>query len=457
MTDGYVQFLAGKIPTAKAVGVDSVEGVHPRLFDFQRHCVEFAMRQGRTGCFLDTGLGKTVVQLEFCRLSLRHAGRFALILTPLAVAWQIQAEAERFGIESRVVRARADVRPGINICNYDRLEKLDLGIFDIVSLDESSILKNFTGKTTRSLIDGFAHARFRMAATATPAPNDHMELGQHVEFLGLMPSNEMLMRWFITDQTQMGRYRLKSHAEVPFWDWMAGWARMAATPADLGFDGSAFSLPPLEVVRHRTTNGESVVVPGTLFASAPSATTLHDIKRQTTAARADLAAELAEGGCPVVVWCDTNYEADALATRIKDAVDVRGALPIAEKERRLRAFSEGEARAIITKPSLAGFGLNWQHCARMVFVGRNFSYENYYQAVRRCWRFGQRRPVRVDLIVAEGEDEIGRVIDRKATDHQRMKREMAAAMRRSRCGSAEVRVAYDPRHEAEVPKWLCAV
>ena len=246
----YLEFLASKRPSAQAVGLDRVPDLHRDLMPHQRDCVAFGLRQGRFGLFLDTGLGKTFSQLEWANHALEASNGKALILAPLAVAAQIVREGKARGYEVRQIREQADAREGINVCNYDRLDRIDVAAFGAVSLDESSILKSFTGKTTRALIDAFRHHRFRAAATATPAPNDHMELGQHAEFLGVMPSNEMLMRWFIADQTEMGRYRLKGHAQDSFWDWMASWCRMAETPADFGYDGSAYILPPLNVHRH---------------------------------------------------------------------------------------------------------------------------------------------------------------------------------------------------------------
>jgi hypothetical protein len=282
-----------------------------------------------------------------------------------------------------------------------------------------------------------------------------MELGQHAEFLGIMPSNEMLARWFISDQTQMGRYRIKGHAHQEFWDWMASWARCAETPEDLGYDGSQFVLPPMNVHRHRAC-GDVRAPAGELFMNDLSATNIHDVKRQTASARATSVADLvnSEPGESWVVWCDTDYEADALHKRIPDAIEVRGSHPPDKKEAGLAAFSDGSARVLISKPSVCGMGMNWQHSARMAFVGRSFSYEAWYQAVRRCWRFGQTRPVDVHLIVAEGEEQIGRVIDRKAEDHKTMKRAMADAMRRSRAQSSVLKVIYDPKHEGRMPAWL---
>jgi hypothetical protein len=354
-----------------------------------------------------------------------------------------------------VIRSQDEARDGINVCNYDRLGALDTVQFGAVSLDESSILKSFTGATTRALIASFAGHRFKLASTATPAPNDHMELGQHAEFLGIMASNEMLARWFVSDQTQMGRYRIKGHAEALFWDWMASWARCAETPDDLGFDGSRFVLPELRTIRHKAA-GDIRAPAGALFLSDLSATNIHDVKRQTADARADAVAALVheQSEEPWIVWCDTDYEADALAKRIPDAVEVRGSHTPDRKESALAAFSEGATRVLISKPSVCGMGMNWQHAARMAFVGRSFSYEAWYQAVRRCWRFGQTRPVDVHLIVAEGEDQIGRVIDRKSEDHRKMKRAMSEAMRRARAHASRLKIPYDAKHNGRMPSWL---
>jgi len=454
MTPEYRAFLAKKAPRPIATGIEPAP-MNPALFDYQVDATAFCIRQGRAALFLDTGLGKTICELEFASQASAHTTAPALLLTPLAVARQIEAEAKRFGYQARVIREQCDVSDGINICNYDRLDKLTPSSFGCVVLDESSILKSFTGATTRALISAFRDTPFRLAATATPAPNDHMELGQHAEFLGVMASNEMLARWFVSDQTEMGRYRLKKHGVNDFWDWMASWARMAETPADLGYDASRFVLPELKVVRHRVAGDVRAPI-GALFLQDVSATNIHGIKRQTAEARADAVAELvdAEPDHNWVIWCDTDYEADALTRRMSWAADVRGSMSIEKKEAGLASFSDGTTRAIISKPSICGYGLNWQHADRQAFVGRSFSYESWYQAVRRSWRFGQKHPVHVHIAVAEGEDQIGRVIDRKAEDHAMMKRAMADAMRRDRARTSTVKVAYDPKHIGRTPSWL---
>ena len=450
----YKSFLASKAPVAHASGFEPSE-LPDHLFDFQKSCVDFAIRQGRTGLYLDTGLGKTRCQLEWAKQSAEQSNGMALLLTPLAVAKQIEREALSLGYNARVIRDQSQAKDGINICNYDRLEKLDPDAYGAVSLDEASIIKNFNGKTSGALCEAFAGHRFRMCATATPAPNDHMELGQQSDFLGVMSGNEMLMRWFINDTAEASqKWRLKKHAEQDFWDWMASWARMAQGPEDLGFDGSKYKLPMLDIIRHKTIGSNIKPEDGSLFMGDVSATNMHNIKRQTSDARADVIAEAADNGEPFIAWCDTDYEAASLKARMPYAVEVSGSMTIEKKEENLEAFSLGQARAIITKPSVAGFGLNWQHCSNMGFAGRTFSYEAWYQAVRRSWRFGQKKTVRVHLVVAEGEDQIGRIIDRKSDDHLRMKRAMAIAMQRN-VGRAQAKtIKYNPTHSGDLPSWL---
>ena len=449
----YQSFLARKAPRAQASGFEP-KSLPDHLFDFQKECVAFCLRQGRAGLYLDTGLGKTRCQLEWAAQSAEQSNGKALILTPLAVAKQIEREGRALGYEARVIRDQSEARDGINICNYDRLDKIDPDAFGAVSLDEASILKSFNGKTSGALVNAFAGHRFRLAATATPAPNDHMELGQQADFLGVMSSNEMLMRWFINDTAEASQqWRLKKHAEQDFWDWMASWSRMAQSPDDLGFDGSRYILPPLNIVRHKAAGSNVKPMDGSLFVSDMSATNMFDVKRQTTAARADLAASLLTDGY-WLFWCDTDGEADALKARLPGAVEVRGSMPIEKKEEYLEAFATGQAKILITKPSIGGQGLNLQHCHNMAYVGRTFSYEAWYQSVRRCWRFGQEKPVNVHLIVAEGEDQIGRVIDRKSDDHIRMKAAMADAMRRNVNRGEAKKVPYNPTHIGRLPSWL---
>lgn len=454
----YADFLANKAPRAIERGIEA-RSLASHLFGFQAHCVEYLLRAGSGGLFLDTGLGKTACELEWSEHARNATNGLALILTPLAVAKQIEREAHRFGYSARVIRDQSEAREGINICNYDRLHLLTPSEFGAVALDESSILKNFTGKTTRALIDAFDGHRFRLSTTATPAPNDHMELGQHAEFCGIMASNEMLSRFFINDTaTASQSWRLKRHGVDAFWDWMASWTRLAQMPSDLGFPDDGYILEPINIIRHRAAESAPRVSGGLFGDDVVSATNLHEVKRATAANRARIAADLVTADRePWVIWCDTDYESDAILAAL-DGVsgvgEVRGSHTPERKESTLEAFADGSLRAIITKPSLTGFGLNWQHCARTVFVGRSFSYEAWYQAVRRFWRFGQTRRVDVHLVVAEGEESIARVIDRKAGDHASMKAAMRAAMARNRGRESAVKVEYNPQHNGRLPAWI---
>lgn len=458
MKQSYKDFLVAKAPKAEMRGMDDVPSLASHLFLFQRKCVDFALRAGSSGCFLSTGLGKTAIELEWAEHARNTTNGKALILAPLSVGWQIAEEGKKWGYDARVIRTADEAKEGINVCNYDRLDLLDPAAFGAVALDESSILKSFSGKVSRSLIEAFSRHQYRLSATATPAPNDHMELGQQSDFLGVMPAQEMLMRWFINDtSTASQQWRIKGHAQEAFWDWCASWARMAEMPSDLGCSDDGYILPKLNIVRH---HAEASAVKGAdLFGMVDvSATGMHELKRQTADARARTVAELVTSDSePWVIWCDTDYEADALAALIPDAGEVRGSHDADRKENTLRSFADGSLRILITKPSICGFGLNWQHCAKTAFVGRSFSYEAWFQAVRRFWRFGQKRQVDVHLIVAEGEDAISRVIDRKAEDHAVMKRAMRAAMLRAAEKKDAGKVPYVPTHEGRLPEWLSVV
>lgn len=464
MNAEYLAFLTSKELRAKARGLTAIPELAGHLFPFQRMSVEHNLRAGCAGLFLDTGLGKTECQLEWASQALRAHGKRALILTPLAVAQQTKRRADRWGYEAKVIREQSEAIAGINICNYDRIDKLDPSQFDVVSLDEASILKSFTGKTTRALIEAFKGCRFKLAATATPAPNDHMELGNYAEFLEIMSASEMLSRFFINDtSTASQEWRLKGHAKIAFWDWMSSFARMAEKPSDISgndADDAPFLLPAMETFRHRISDALHDDAISELFGmTAFSATNIHDVKRRTKEARADATASIVSQ-LPNelwLLWCDTDYEADALLAAIPGSRDVRGSMSVERKEELLGAFEAGELRYLIAKPAMCGFGLDWSHCANMAFVGRSYSYETWYQAVRRCWRFGQTRKVNVHIVVAEGESQIGRVLERKSGDHAAMKIAMRDAMRRNVGGDALVKTPYNPTRNVEAPSWLQSV
>lgn len=444
----YTEFLASKklLPASHPINHN---GIHPALFPFQKQVAEFALNKGRAALFLDTGLGKTITQCEWAR----HIPGEVLIVAPLAVASQTVREArERLGMEV-VYSKDGTVSSRITITNYERLEKFDCARFKGVVLDESSILKGFMGKTKQLLCDSFSQTPYRLACTATPAPNDHMELGNHSQFLGVMPSTEMLARWFINDPSKVGVYRVKGHAESDFWQWVGSWAACISKPSDLGFDDGAYNLPPLRMHTHTVNTPMQAGEEDELFAMpTSSATDLHRTKRLTIRERCELTAELANNGESCLVWCESNEESETLKRLIPDAVEVKGSDDIEDKEERMNAFSEGRARVLISKPSICGFGMNWQHASNMVFASISYSYESFYQAIRREWRFGQKKPVNVHVVISDAELPVWRTIERKAEQHDEMKRQMVKAIMGGQ--ETSIKNAYVPRATASLPSWL---
>lgn len=456
MTD-YATFIANKSDRGRFVGAGlPARNLPPALFPFQSETVEWALNLGRAAIFADTGLGKTLMQLAWAREVAEQAGP-VLILTPLAVTGQTVREAARFGIEAHAVRERVEVGTGIHVTNYERLHLFDPSAFSGIVLDESSILKNYTGTTRRALTEAFSATPYRLACTATPAPNDHLELGTHAEFLGIMSSHRMIARWFIADQKEAGSYRLKGHAVKPYWDWVTSWARCIGRPSDMGpYSDVGYDLPPLVERTHLVAvDMTQDAGDGRLFREAElSATSMHREARLTAPERARLTAELvrAEPGEAWIVWVDTNYDADEVRALLPEAVEVRGDDSDEHKVFSLLGFSE-RGGVLITKPGIAGMGLNWQHCARMVFNGITFSFERYYQAVRRSYRFGQSREVHAHVVI--GRTEAGKVgvLARKAAEHEAMKAEMFAASRRAASRAAKVDE-YQPTHAGRIPSWL---
>lgn len=467
MTDlaTYRDLIARKAVSFQPVGLKRIPALNSKLFPHQEACVEFALRTGCSGCFLATGLGKSFVELEFGRVIAEHTNRPVLMLAPLGVAPQHGREADKYGIEAKRVRDPSEIKgAGVYVTNYEKMHLFDPDLFAAGTLDESSILKAFVGSTSRALRASFARTPFRLSASATPAPNDHMELGQQSDFLGVMESAEMLTRWFMADQSEMGRYRIKAAARRSFWDWVASWARCIDLPSDLGFSDEGYILPPLSEESHfveadlsedagAETNGQA-----RMFRTPEmSATSMHKEKRLTLRTRMDKVEGIvnAEPGETWILWCETNDEADALLERFPDAVEVRGSQSADEKEEKLIAFSEGKAGIIITKPRLAGFGLNWQHCARQCFASRSFSYEQYYQAVRRSFRFGQSRPVKIHSVMSDTERALWDRYLAKAGRHDTMKDAMRFAMKRAHA-SSRVLDDYLPTQNVRLPEWLKA-
>ena len=449
MAQSYDDFLESKVFRAPSSGIEVADAdIHPSLFPFQRDLTRWALRKGRAAIFADTGLGKTRMQLEWARLTEQRA----LILAPLAVAQQTIREAAVLGIDVAYARHQ-DEANGITITNYERLERFDPSAFGAVVLDESSILKSFEGKTRTALIAMWQDTPYRLACTATPAPNDIAELANHAEFLSVMTRVEMLAAFFVHDDDG---WRLKGHAREAFWRWLASWGMSVRAPSDLGYEDDGYALPPLTI--------EPVIMPvewtpeGQLFASQPKGITERSaLRRETIALRVARAAEIigTDGQC--LAWTGLNDEATAIAAAVPGAVNVQGSDDPESKARNLIAFADGDLRVLVTKPSIAGFGMNFQGCSRMVFVGLGDSYEQYYQAIRRCWRFGQTKPVTAYIVLTEPEAAIYHNVLRKEAEAKQMAQELARHVieyERAELAGMSARVAYDPAIEMRVPTWL---
>ena len=406
----YQEFLLTKTRRHAALGVDVPTGaIHPSLHDWQAHIVRRALERGRSAVFADTGLGKTRMQIEWSRL----VSNRSLIIAPLSVARQTVREAAKVDADVRYVRHQSEVVPGtISITNYEMAEHFDPSEFGAVALDESSILKNFAGATRNALISQWANTPYRSSWSATPAPNDVTELCNQAEFLGIMPRNEMLAAYFVHDDEG---WRLKGHAADPMFAWMATWATAARRPSDVGGDDTPYHLPPLTIVP--VTIPVELEQEGQLFATDLGGIGGRSkVRRSTLDKRVAATAELTNRPGQWIAWCGLNDEANDVTRATGGAFNVHGGLTPDEKADAFEAFQDGEIRVLVTKPSIAGMGMNFQNCHRMVFVGMNDSWESYYQAVRRCWRFGQESPVTAFVVVSELEQLIVDNVRRKESE-----------------------------------------
>lgn len=457
----YQAFVAGKLGMTVPSGIASDFSVPSSLFPHQSALTAWAIRRGRSAIFADTGLGKTRMELAWADAVHKHTGKPVLILAPLAVGAQTAIESAAIDIQVAVCRDGSEVGSGISITNYDRLHRFDASVFGGVVLDESSCIKHHDAKTFRQLTDAFAATPFRLAATATPAPNDWTELGTHAEFLGICKRQEMLAEFFVHDGGDTQSWRLKGHAREAFWRWVCGWGALIRRPSDLGFDGTAYELPPLHL--HEHTVEVDMPTNGMLFAlEAQSLSERRDARRMSMGDRIKACAEIvnSEPSEPWVVWCDLNAEGDALTKAIRGAIQVAGSDDIDTKESRLRDFAEGRARVIVSKPSITGWGLNWQHAARMAFVGVTDSYEAYYQAVRRCWRFGQKRDVHVHVFASKSEGAVVANLKRKERDAavmaEALSAETSAAVMAEVVGTNRQTNAHNADSRVVVPSFLRA-
>jgi len=453
----YQEFIQSKSHAGGDHGFAPIE-LPSYLFDFQAAMVEWALRKGRAALFEDCGLGKTPQELVWADNVVRHTNGRVLFCAPLAVAFQVAREAEKFGVDVKVSRDGKIGGPGIYVTNYERLGLFSASDFVGMVCDESSILKSFDGATKNAITTFMRKLPYRLLATATAAPNDYIELGTSSEALGHLGYMDMLNRFFKNDlnnsatgrmRGEVIKWRLKGHAEEPFWRWVASWSRAMRKPSDVGFDDTRFELPPL-IEREHVVSAENIAE-GMLFElPAVGLKEQREERRRTLTERCEQAASLVNNtGQPAIVWCELNDEGNLLERLIPDAVQVSGADSDDAKEEKLLSFADGKARVLITKPKIGAWGLNFQHCAHMTFFPSH-SYEQTYQAIRRCWRFGQKRPVTVDYVTTEGGRGIMRNFQRKAAKADAM---FANLVTHQNAALAIERASAFTK-KMEVPTWL---
>jgi len=454
----YQEFLETKRLMTVESGIEIPEdAIHPRLFPFQRALVKWALRKGRAALFADTGLGKTSMQLEFARLT----GMRSLIIAPLSVARQTVSEAKKIDLVAHYTRSGEDLIPGINITNYEMIHHFNAADFGAVILDESSILKTVESKTKTLLIEMFATTPYKLCCTATPAPNDVAEIANHAEFLGAMSRTEMLSTYFVhdSDETAHAGWRLKKHAVDPFYRWMASWSMSIKKPSDLGFDDTGYILPELSV--KPVIVSTDYTPEGKLFYTGLKG--IQDRSQARTGTieeRVQKTVEMVQGSDEQwILWCGRNTESTMLRKSIPESVEVVGSDSPDKKIKAIEAFQDGRVRVLITKASIAGFGINLQNCHNMAFVGIGDSFEDYYQCIRRCWRFGQEHPVSVSIVISEIEQEIYANVMRKEREAKIMSDQLIGhvqAYEQEELGSAPKEYEYNSVTSMIVPKWLVA-
>lgn len=447
--DDYAKFLDRKTHVGCDHGFDPV-WMPDSLFPFQEACVEWACRKGRGGLFEDCGLGKTAQQLTWAENVARVSDGRVLILTPLSVAFQTVKEGEKFGIECTHRREGLKSGDRIVVTNYERLHHFDPSDFKGVVCDESSILKNFDGRTRQTVTDFMRGIQYRLLCTATASPNDYVELGTSSEALGYLERRHMLAQFFTHDGGETSKWRIKGHARSHlFWRWVCSWARALRRPSDLGFDDGGFALPELSVRGHVVSANKPL--DGYLFdIPAVGLQEQRDDLRRTLTERCGMAADLVNAhDSPSVCWTNLNVEASSLAKMIPGAVNVQGSDSEEKKEDAFKAFANGDIRVLVSKPSIAGFGMNWQHCAHQTFFPSH-SYEQYYQCVRRCWRFGQKNNVTVDMITTDGQANVLKNLQRKAAASDAMFAQLVALM----WSELKIEKKEPNTKKEEIPSWL---
>lgn len=453
----YNSFLAKKEFSTLAAGFEYKGWLPDCIFDFQRDIVLWAIKRGRAALFCDTGLGKTIMQISWAYAIQDEIGGNVLIVAPLCVAQQTVREGKKFGIDIEYIREPKLCNSKIHITNYEMLKNFSPDDYCAIVLDESSILKGMDGKFRKFITEFSRKIPYRLSCTATPSPNDFMEIGTQSEFLGIMSQTEMLAMFFIHDGEDTSKWRLKGHGRRKFWEWLSTWACVIRSPADIGYDATGYELPPIEYHEHIIETEPD----GSLFVDvAMGLSERNKARKESVSLRVAAAVEVVKsiGDEPVIVWCNLNEESAMLAASLPGIVEVVGSDTPAHKEKAAIDFASEAIQGIISKPSIFGFGLNWQHCSNIVFVGLSDSWEKYYQAIRRCYRFGQKNTVNVHVISADTEGGVVENIKRKEKQNAQMGAEMVALMsdfmKKEIKGASIEKTAYNPKENIIFPSFL---
>jgi hypothetical protein len=462
-TENYYEFIASKRKSVVSYGFDvDINELNPLAFEWQKKIVRWALKKGRANLFEDCGLGKTLQQLMFANEVCKHTGGSVIIFAPLAVCVQTQREGVKFGYEVNICRTQKDVIPGINITNYEMAEHFNADVFDGIILDESSILKQNFGKTRELLTEKFKNTKYKLCCTATPAPNDYVEIGNHAEFLGIMTRLEMLSTFFTHDGGNTSKWKIKGHAKEEFFKWLADFSCCITSPADLGYPAAEYELPNLNIIEIvvksndlEDCDGQRMLVPLT----AMDLNERRNARRQTLFDRVAKAAEIANAcDSQVLVWCDLNDESKELTNQIDNAVEVTGSDTDEHKQNAMFDFTNGNIKCLVSKPKIAGWGMNWQNCHNVIFVGLSDSFESYYQAIRRCWRFGQTSEVNVYIITSDKESCVKQNIETKQAKAQTLTKELACLTRdiviNEMNGKIYKTSNYLPNEDMKIPQWI---
>lgn len=449
----YEEFIENKSISVISTGmkVDKSE-LNPMLFEFQKDIVRWALGKGKAAIFADCGDGKTAMQLEWAEQIRTRTGGKVIIIAPLAVSQQTEREGQKFGIKVNICESMQDVTENaVNITNYEKLQKFNADEFIAVVLDESSIIKSYSGKIRNQIIEMFYKTPYKLACTATPAPNDYMELGNHSEFLGVMTRSEMLAMYFVHDGGETSKWRLKGHAKSLFWRWLASWCVVLDDPKKLGYEIDGYDLPKLNI--HTVVVDSSCAINQTL-----SLNERRQARRDSLDMRCQKAAELVNDSDDTwLVWCDLNDEANLANKLIENSVNVQGSDSDTYKAKNMLDFASGELKCLITKPKIAGYGMNWQICHKVIFLGLSDSFEAYYQAVRRCWRFGQKYDVDVYIIISYCEGAVIDNIQRKQEESEKMKQNLIELTKditkRELTATSRITSNYQPHITMILPKW----